>query len=172
MRYARGFTLVEVVISIMLLGLIMFFLYGAIDNLSLSNAITRTKQAEQHRQSRNLSVLKEDLFNAHDINLTGSQDFSVVSVQTDHSLYGIFRPYVIWLVTNPDQHLIRLESANPITLPIGYATPNLPYMHVMKESVKKFRLYQGREKDTLLIYLQDKEDKPYVYELYKPVDTR
>ena len=164
MNFNKAFTLVEVVVSIVLLGLIMTFLYGAINNVSLSNNIIKDKQKRIVEYSKQINLLKEDIFNAYDINITGTGKYNVAFLETDNSLHGIDRPFVIWYVSTYHNTLVRLESSENITLPLDSNKDQLVYIDKIIEPIEKFQLYKSNEQDKVLFYIENKKKKA-IYEI-------
>lgn len=115
----RGFTLIELLVSVLLFSLIAAFLYGGIDQVRLTRLFYAEKGKEftHHEQIR--SLLYRDLAQADKMSvIDGDTDHSIVLLQPDrHSLYGIALPNVVW-VMKKDNTLVRLESADPITVPL------------------------------------------------------
>lgn len=116
----RGFTLIELLVSVILFGLIAAFLYGGIDQVRLMHLFYAEKGKEftHHEQIR--SLLYRDLAQADKMSvIDGDTDHSIVLLHQDrHSLYGITLPNVVWLVMKKDNTLVRLESADTITVPL------------------------------------------------------
>ncbi len=116
----RGFTLIELLVSVVLFSLIAAFLYGGIDQVRHMRLFYAEKGKEftHHEQIR--SLLYRDLAQAEKMSvIEGDTDHSIVLLQPDrHSLYGIVLPNVVWLVMKKDNTLVRLESADPITIPL------------------------------------------------------
>ncbi len=166
----RAFTLIEVVISIFLLGIIVLFLYGAIDTLQKTNTIF-AKNVEQMRQREEiLTLLQDDLFQANALKLKGI-DTSFVELNTTNSLYHIEHPYVAWFVTKERNTLLRIESVLPFS---KMNRENRGYYHILKIATdcEVFKIYQSKTKEKLLIDLKLKDQEPIVYEFFKPLAKR
>jgi prepilin-type N-terminal cleavage/methylation domain-containing protein len=159
MNFNKAFTLIEVVVSIVLLGLIMTFLYGAINNVSLSNNIVKDKQEKIVEYSKEINLLKEDIFNAYDINIISTGKYNVVFLETDNSLHGIDKPFVIWYVSTYHNALVRLESSEVITLPLAYTKDQLVYIDKIMDGIEKFKLYKSNDQEKVLFYIEDKKKK-------------
>lgn len=167
MKCNKAFTLVEMVISITLMGLVLFLVYESIDNITLSNKIIKDTQNTQAYKNRRISLLKEDLINSTDINVSTSDDYSVIQFETQNSIHGIIQPFVVWLVAKKDNTLVRLESAQNILLPLEYSLEHKPYLDVMIANVERFKIYTSKEKDYILVEIKDGKSHKF-FELFKP----
>lgn len=163
----NAFTLVELIISIFLLGIIVTLLYNAVDNLQKSNILLNKKVTEFSSNERLLTLLYDDIFTAHDLNITG-QTMSTISMQTTNSLFEIESPYVTWVVSKKEDTLLRFESILPFT---QMTADNNHLYHISKvgENCEHFHFYQSKDKNTLLMYIQFKENEPIIYSFFKPL---
>lgn len=141
----RGFTLVEMMISIALFSLIATFLYGGIDQVRLMRLFYAEKGEAFLHHERIRSVLYRDLAQAEAMNMKGGDtDHSVVVLQpTRHSLYGIALPHVAWLVMRSDNALVRLESAEPIIFPLDPAKFYGVHQDTVATGCTTFRVYES-----------------------------
>ena len=170
MRQHKAFTLIELLISIFLLGLIVNFLYSAIANLQKTNMIFQKKSNMMLNEQKVLDVLYDDIFLAKTMEIEGVKN-SVLSIQTSNSLYDIEYPHVTWLISKKDEALLRFES----TLAFEKMTSdNANLFHISKvgDNCKKFHIYQSKNRDNILIHVEFKDAKPLVYEFFKPMSSR
>ncbi|OYZ66068.1 MAG: hypothetical protein B7Y17_02245 [Sulfuricurvum sp. 24-42-5] len=143
----RGFTLIELLISVILFGLIATFMYGAIDQMRHAQRFYEKKQRALMENEKTRSLLYDDLIHAKKVTITGNHPYyNVVAIdETQHALYGGDLVNVIWLVLKESNRLIRLESVNPLALPID---PSLLYgIHVNEivQGCKTFRVYESEK---------------------------
>ncbi|OQX74335.1 MAG: hypothetical protein B6D59_02920 [Campylobacteraceae bacterium 4484_4] len=166
----RAFTLIEVVISIFLLGITVMFLYGAIDNLQKTNTIFAKNVKQMQQKEEILSLLYNDLFLADTLKLKGV-DTSLIELNTTNSLYHIEHPNVAWLVSKEKNTLLRIESVLPFST---MTRENRGYYHVLRiaSDCEVFKVYQSKKKDKLLINIKLKDQEPIVYEFFKPLAKR
>lgn len=69
------------------------------NNISLTNNIIKDKQERIIEYLKQINLLKEDIFNAYNINITGIEKYNIAFLETDNSLHGIDKPFVIWYVS-------------------------------------------------------------------------
>ena len=108
----RGaFTLMEVLISVVLISLILLGLYGSLDLQRDSNRRLHRKLQETLAHQKVLMAFYRDLLFS-DGNLTIHKgDFDRLCIErTGHSLYGLPDARVCWVVSREDKELLRVEG--------------------------------------------------------------
>jgi prepilin-type N-terminal cleavage/methylation domain-containing protein len=166
-RNHRAFTLIELVISVFLLGIIVYFLYGAVASLQRSNVIFGKRSQSAFYDQKILSMLQKDLFFAKTMTLSGHEN-TFVQMQTNNSMYDIDAPYVVWMLKPDLKKLVRFESTLPFTKMNAKNSP-LYHMSIIPKRCEKFKIYQSKKKENILIYIKFKGEDPLVYEFYKPM---
>ena len=116
----RAFTLMELLISVVLIALIAMYLYASLGRTRASTQTLKTHTEVQKQRLKVYELLYRDLVEAYSIAVqeSGSKRYHLLKLQTGNSLYDIAAPYVLYYVRSDTLQLIRLESAVPITLPI------------------------------------------------------
>lgn len=165
----RGaFTLVELLVSIALFGLIAVLLFGTIDELRKQQGFYKQKEAFVSQKNRIVSLLRTDFDRPQSLVVSdsGTKEFTVVSVSgANRSLYGVDRPNVVWLVLKNDTTLVRLESPSPITLPLAPEALYLTHIDVIGKHCELFRVYDSAKHR--LIYLKFENESPLMVEVVK-----
>ncbi len=143
----RAFTLMELMISIVLIALISLFLFGAIASSKLSNDTLLKHTKKEQLRSELFELLYRDVLEALSIQTleTKERAFTVLQMQTDNSLYEIAAPYVTYFVNSKTNVLTRLESARKITLPIAYEDESFVMADTLLPDVNTFNVYSGRK---------------------------
>jgi prepilin-type N-terminal cleavage/methylation domain-containing protein len=155
MTHRKAFTLIEVLISIALMGIVLIALFSSLDILQDSNQHL-SKQLEKTKKSTEATqVIYKDILSS-DGNLTISKDeFSRLCMEsTAHSLYALPRPKVCWLVLKENNTLVRVEGIE-YTLPTRYED-RVEVDRVM-ENIELFDTYH--EKDKVLVVLKERSKK-------------
>ncbi len=163
----NAFTLIELILSVFLLGLIVYFLYAAVANLQKSNKIFLKKSQTSFYNQKLLTMMHKDIFFATTFKLEGVKN-SFLNLQTSNSLFDIDYPYVTWLIKPDLKKLVRFES----TLPFSKMTSrNNVYYHmsIIPKECETFKIYQSKKKENILIYIKFKGEEPLVYEFFKPL---
>lgn len=164
----KAFTLVELIVSIALFGLIAVFLFGTIDGLRKQQAFYQKKESLIAQKNQILSLLRTDLDRPQSVNVsaTNSKDFNIVSITgSNRSLYGIDRPNVLWVILKNDNTLVRLESPYKITLPLPPEALYVTHSDVIGAHCELFRLYDSSRHR--LIYLKFENQSPLIVEAAK-----
>ncbi len=163
----KGFSLVELIISIMLLGIIVTFLYSTVSNLEKTNKIFAANEKALSNREKVIDLIYDDIFTANSITLQGFE-YSLVSMQTNNSLFDIASPYVTWLVSKNKNTLLRFESTKEFK---DISSQNSDYYHISKvgENCEIFKVYQSKKKENILIHLKFKDEDPIIYEFAKPL---
>ena len=155
MKNRQAFTLLEVLISIALMGIVMVALFSSLEVLQDSNRhlLKYLKKAKQITKST--KVLYMDILNS-DGNITIKTDeFSRLCIeQTKNSLYGLSIAKVCWVVLKEKNTLTRVEGNN-------YHLPLLSEEKVEADRVipnlEIFDVYHQKDK-VLVIIKQNKEE--------------
>ena len=110
-----AFTLIEMLIAILLTALVFTYLYATLDTVRNDNGRYRQSVAEVTHAQRIYGLLSQDLTQLRSpVRIVHEAGFDRIDFTTDHSLYGIPRPWVHWYVSRNENALIRLESTLPI----------------------------------------------------------
>ncbi|WP_309497193.1 prepilin-type N-terminal cleavage/methylation domain-containing protein [Sulfurovum sp.] len=151
----KAFTLLEVLISIALMGIVLVALFSSVDILQDSNQhlfkqLEKTKKVTQSSQ-----VLYRDILSS-DGNMTITKDeFTRLCMEsTANTLYALPRAKVCWVVLKEQNSLVRVEG-------IGYTLPTKSEDRVEVDSVMQnvelFDVYHN--KDKVLVILKEKSKK-------------
>ena len=164
----KAFTLVELLVSIALFGLIAVLLFGTIDELRKQQGFYQEKEGVVVRKNRIVSLLRTDFDRPQSLFVSDSstKEFTAVSVSgASRSLYGIDRPYLLWLVLKNNNTLVRLESAYPISLPLNPDSLYLVHRDVIGKDCELFRVYDSAKRR--LIYVKFVNESPLIVETVK-----
>ena len=154
----KAFTLIELLISIVILSILMLFLYKSYANLNKSNqSISREIQKVQRIQE-----IKKTLYMDFNLAFKGSieilhQDKStdILFMQTRYSLHKRVNPYVAYIFK--DKKLYRLESLRvykeyPLSSKADFVSDYVA-------EVKSFRVYKSKKSSYLIdLRVSNKEE--------------
>ncbi len=164
----KAFTLVEIIISIILLSIVVSFIYQALQNTRNANEIFKQKEKELDLRKKILKVLYDDIFMADRIRITGGKKYKSLELTTNNSLFNIIKPKVIWFVSKHENTLVRVESTK---LPLTYENRFISHLSKVASNCEIFTVYQSRKKDKIFFYIKFKNQKPIIYEFFKPLYT-
>ncbi len=155
MAKRKAFTLLEVLISIALLGIILPALYQSVDMMRDSNEhlfkyVEKSKKITKATQTLYLDILSSDG------NFTiKKNDFTRFCIeQTRNSLYELPSAKVCWVVLKKDHTLLRVEG-NGYTLPLN-ADDRVEVDLIIKD-LEIFDVYHSKDKVLVLIEEAKKE---------------
>ena len=151
-----AFTLIEVLISIVLLGIILPPLYQSIILLRDSNSQLFSHLKEGKKEKNIVNTLYLDLASS-DGNISIKHDeFTNLCIEnTLNSLYGLSSAKVCWVVLKKDNTLLRVEG-NAYNLPLK--EDERVEVDTIMSKIELFDVYY--EKDKILVLLQGKSKEP------------
>ena len=168
MSNRKAFTLLEVLISIALLGIVILALFSSVDMMRDSNEHLSKYLEKSKKVTKATKVLYLDIMGS-DGNISIEKDeFSRVCIEeTRNSLYALPLAKVCWVVLKKDKTLVRIEG-NSYHLPLN--SEEKVEIDLIMNDVELFDVYH--EKDKLLVLMQQKAKEPISFMLQgitKPV---
>jgi prepilin-type N-terminal cleavage/methylation domain-containing protein len=159
MQYRAAFTLIEVLISIALMGLILPALYSSVDLLRDSNShlfdyLQKSKKEIRATQTLYLDIASSD----GNLTLSNSEFDGICMESTKNSLYELASAKVCWLVLKREHTLIRVEGSD-YQIPLN-EEERVEVDSVM-EKIELFDIYWS--KDKVIVILQQKGQKPVTF---------
>ncbi|MGA9045221.1 prepilin-type N-terminal cleavage/methylation domain-containing protein [Sulfuricurvum sp.] len=155
----RGFTLIELLVSLLLFSLIAIFLYGGIDQIRLMQLFYTEKGERFSEHERIRSLLYRDLAQADTMKIVeGDSEHTLIMLEpTRQTLHQIALPHVAWLVMRQDNALIRLESAEPIHLPLDPTKFYGVHKDTIATGCTTFRGYESATGRFAALFCDDQE---------------
>ncbi len=155
----KAFTLLEVLISIALMGIVLVALFSSVDilqdsNQHLSKQLKKTKKITEATQ-----VLYKDILSS-DGNLTIiKEEFTRLCIEsTANSLYALPRAKVCWVVMKDNNQLVRVEGIK-YTLPTR--SDDRVEVDIVMQDVELFDVYHSNDK--VLVVLKEKSQEAIRY---------
>ncbi len=151
----KAFTLLEVLISIALLGIVIVALFSSVDMLQNSNQHLLTHLEKSKKVTKATKVLYLDILGS-DGNITIKKDeFTRLCMEeTLNSLYALPAVKVCWVVLKKDKTLARIEG-NAYHLPVG--SEERVEIDTIMTGIEVFDVYHEKDKVLVLIQQQGKE---------------
>jgi len=163
----KSFTLVEVLVSISILGIIFTFLFETTNT---------TKQQNQHYIKKANGIYSESKIFKTFINdfsqvigaasVIYGKKYDIVRFKTKNSVHNIIEPYVTYFVSKKNLALIRTESLEKYDL---YKKEDIYkeyiYSDILVQDTKSFKVFF--KNDFFNVMLRTKELSPFVLKLPK-----
>ena len=154
-----AFTLIEVLISIALLGIIVVALFSVVKTMRESNLQIREHLLKAQQESRLLRVLYDDiLYSDGNLSIKKGERTQLCIESTRNSLYGLSLAKVCWVVLKDHDTLVRVEG-NDYRLPTRFED-RVEVDRVLQE-VKLFDVTQKNDK--VLVVLRQQSKTPVAF---------
>ena len=161
-KYKAAFTLLEVLVSILLLSLIMVGLNKVIEQIRISNKYIFKNTMKALSQEKVIKLLYNDILQSNGIIDIISKDkdmYRLIIYNTTNSLYGLFNVKVAWLVDKYKNRLLRVENGD-FSLPLKLEE-NVAIDATLK-NIELFTCYKSKEKNQILLTIKVKGTDPKV----------
>ncbi len=162
MSHKKGFTLIEVLISITLLSLVLMALYRSAEILRSSNLHLFEYLQKSTNSLKGSKTLLMDIMRAdNNITINTEEKFHRLTLEnTRNSLYGQAQAKVVWLVHKEKNTLLRVEGGE-------YELPLKNEQHVeidvIAKDVELFKLYKSKTKTKMLVMIKLKGEEPQLF---------
>jgi len=171
MHNRKAFTLLEVLISIALMGIVIVALFSSVDMMQDSNQQLAQYLEKSKKTTSATKVLYLDMIDS-DGNITITKDeFSRVCIEeTRNSLYALPSAKVCWIVLKKEHTLARIEG-NAYHLPLR--VEERVEIDPVMTGIEVFDVYH--EKDKILVLIQQQGKEPISFMLHgitKPVKNK
>ncbi len=156
----HAFTLIELLISIAILSILMLFLYKSYADLNKTNIIYDKEVSKLHSTALIKETFYLDLTLASKKSIVISHEsakFDFVSFSTIHSLHGLIKPYVAYIVKNGS--LYRLESNKKINSP--QISKEQQFIVDKVGQVNKFKLFNSKDAKSIFVLEIDFKKLPH-----------
>ena len=170
-KYSKGFTLLEVLISIGLLGIVIVALFSTVSTMKSSNNhlleyLEKAKKVTKATKILYLDIIRSD----GNISIRKDEFTQLCIEETANSLYALSLAKVCWVVLKKDNTLVRVEGNN-YHLPTKLEE-KVEVNPVMKH-VELFDVYH--KKDKVLVFLKQTGKEPITFMIQgisKPVPKK
>jgi prepilin-type N-terminal cleavage/methylation domain-containing protein len=151
----KAFTLIEMMISVVIISIMMLFLYQSYNSLNKSNSFYALKSDAIKDEQMKKRVVYMDFALAHPSSvriLNQDKNEDVIYLQSSNSLHRKYNPYIAYMIKN--NRLYRLESLKkyetyPLSLDDQFVVDDMG-------EVEGFRVYDKivrNDKNILYYYL-------------------
>ena len=161
MKNRKAFTLIEVLISIALLGMLIVPLFSVIDlmrnsNTKLLHALKKSKEVSKASKVLYMDILSSD----GELSIKKDEFTRLCIQETKNSLYNLPVAKVCWLVLKQKNTLARIEG-NAYKLPLK--SEDRVEVDKVMTGLELFDVYQ--QKDKVLVLIKQKGQEPVSFML-------
>jgi prepilin-type N-terminal cleavage/methylation domain-containing protein len=171
MRQRSAFTLLEVLISIALLGIVIVALFSTVDMMQNSNKQLAEHLKKAKAMTAATKVLYLDIVSSDgNISIEKDERSRVCIEETRHSVYALPSAKVCWVVLKESNQLVRIEG-NGYQLPLDQE--DKVEVDVVMNEVELFDVYH--EKDKVLVLIKEPKKEPIsfmVQGISQPVEKK
>lgn len=167
----KAFTLVEMMVSIVLLSIIVLFLYQTLDMTKLSNTFYKNQLQQIKDQNKIKLLMFEDMVNSFDSNGSTEPYFddknenSVLNIKSYNTFHNPFFNHITYFVSR-ENNLIRCESQSKFDKNKIYDFSENAYIDVVDQNVSKFKISQHKkEKNNYVVYIKYEDNKEIFFTL-------
>ena len=161
----KAFTLIEVLISIVLLGIMFTYVYTIINSTKAQNNHYLKKADTIQTEQKIFNLLSLDIAESTSkISISNGFRYDLISFKTQNSIYEIVNPNVLYFVSKKESALIRVESLEPLKLDnkeqVAHA---FLYADILTTDTLSFKASQ--DGDFVTIMLRSPSLKPMVFQI-------
>ena len=162
----KAFTLIELIISIILIALITTYLLQTIGLLNTSNKQLATLSQKRNylRQIKKNFIL--DIMQAKKIKITQTKNknFDFLELETTkNSLHNLVAPKVVYFITK-EHSLIRVEGFH-YKLPLNSENLYKVAFDEVAKDIILFKIYQNKQKNKIFIFIKSKYFQDIFFEV-------
>jgi len=161
----KSFTLIEVIISVVILGILFTYLFSTINSTKMQNKSYIIKSDKIKNEKQIFRLLNLDLAQIlGNVKITHTKKYDVLVFKTRNSIYQIIEPTVTYFVSKKDKALVRVESLEPFSFDIKEEVDKVfLYADVLSEDTVSFKaLYKD---GFISILFRSKNLRPMVLKL-------
>ena len=154
-----AFTLIEVLISIALLGIVIVALFSTVSMMKDSNEHLHAYLQKAKKVTKATKVLYLDIISSDGNISIKKDDFTRLCMeQTRNSLYALSLAKVCWVVLKDKNTLARIEG-NYYSLPTRFE--DRVEVNPVMQNIELFDVYH--QKDKVLVFLKQKGQEPITF---------
>ena len=161
----RGFTLLELLLSLFLTMLIVYFSYSFL--AEAKNKASWGYEVDKKHIKKNMlyETLKDDLLYSGSVEISGGKEYSILKIKTKNSLHDIMSPFVVWVVLKDKKELVRMEAKDEFSLPIAQNNIYSMFLDEMGTFCNVFKVYKSSGGKDAMVYIKFVGEQPYIFEV-------
>ncbi|WP_373035044.1 type II secretion system protein J [Sulfurimonas sp.] len=161
----KAFTLIEVLLSIVLLGIMFTYVHTILNSIKNQNNHYLEKADKIQAEQKIFNILTLDIAQSiSNINISHATKYDLIGFKTQNSIYEIINPNVLYFVSKKDNALIRVESLEALKLDNKeQITQAFLYADILTTDTLSFKVSQVG--DFVTVMLRSSSIKPMVFQI-------
>lgn len=161
----RAFTLVEVMVSIVLLGLIFTYLSSTINSVKQQNNHYIEKSDLLQKEKDIFLLINLDIAQAiGEVSISKQGRYDLIQLKSKNSLYQIIEPNITYFISKKDNALIRVESLATFDFKDkDQLSRTFLYADILADNIQSFKA--GSKDGLINILFRAKNIKPMVFKV-------
>jgi prepilin-type N-terminal cleavage/methylation domain-containing protein len=160
----KALTLIELVISVVIISILMTFLYQIFNNIKLSNIFSKKQVDTLITKEKLYKTIYLDIINSKKEYIQiidDSKDYTSITMKTKNSIYQRYEPYTTYIIK--DKRLYRVESRKEYSFGIFSNSINLDDLG----KFKRFKIYLNKNGGVLIDFQTiDNKQNSFIVPLY------
>jgi hypothetical protein len=171
LKRRAAFTLIEMIVSVVILFLLVFFLADVQQTLKRTIDASSGREETESAEEGLFNLLTSDVLQAAEVNIVHGRQYDVLYLSNGrNSLRGASASFVSYAALKPSGTPIRIESSAAFKLPINSADVYKYHFLPLGAPLDSFKIYKSAKKAdssgcSLLIYIAPKEKEAKIIEL-------
>ncbi len=160
--YRKSFTLIEVLISIVLLLIIVVFLYETLDISEKSNKFFHQKLEKQIVKTDIKDIFFKDILSSYVEDIDIKKEDMIFSFKSSNTYHNAFYENITYLVSK-ENNLLRIESQKKFRKDKLYDEFfNKAFVDIIAHNVMKFKVIRKDTKE-YVVYLKFKDESDMMF---------
>ena len=161
----RAFTLLEMLIALGIGVMIFYAFFALIDTAHTGRARTVSGLQKSEKSRRIFDLMLYDLMQLRDKpEIIHEAGYDRIAFVSDHSLYGIPRPWIHYFISQKDKTLVRVEATGPVDF-YNRRGDRLFFADTLASGCDSLRFVE--QYDRIGVLLRCKDTDPLVLSLYR-----
>ncbi|NOQ31180.1 MAG: prepilin-type N-terminal cleavage/methylation domain-containing protein [Helicobacteraceae bacterium] len=140
-KQRKAFTLVEMMVSVLLMSILFTYLYGAISNIRKTNKPYTDRSTLIKKENRLFDLFSSDfLLSVGKAEITQFPKYDIVQFSTSNSLYQIQNPIVTYVVSKKENALLRIETFKKFKINEPFNVEDLIYTDILVKDTLGFNV--------------------------------
>jgi prepilin-type N-terminal cleavage/methylation domain-containing protein len=161
MKKSKGFTLIEILISISIFSIVVVFLYQTLDMTQKSNDFYSEKLEDKQNQNYLKKIFFLDLMHKQGAEkiIKDREENSIFSFKSTNTYHNPFYEHITYMISK-EKNFLRIESKKEInTKRLDEDFFKNSFIDVIDNNITKFKVKTQKDKKVVFYLLKDNKQK-------------